>query len=277
MADVEVEGAQPESKPKRKPRKAGGGGGGLAAVVASVIAVAAVIMCVLLFMQLQALRTQLGEAGIEKPAGLGGTALAAENGEGGHSSAGTNQYDWQDDPRTGIIYPLGEFTANTADGKYAKMELSLELSSGISSHDRQAYEVLKQNYEMQLEDYNEQLAEWRKKNKISRYLPPGAVEFSQAGMILAQHGAPAEAEGPPEMPTPPAEPRTVLEQELDKLAPRIRELIIDKINASTAEELTSTEGKEAFKQAVVDGINGLIQPYNGMVTGLIISEKIVTY
>jgi len=284
MADVDVEGAQPESKPKRKPPKPKGGGGGMATTVASVVAVAAIIMCVLLFMQLQSFRKQLGEAGIEKPAGLGGSALAAENGEGaGPGAGGTNHYDWQDDPRTGIIYPLGEFTANTADGKYAKMALSLELSSGISSHDRQAYQVLQWSYEMELEKYNEALEKWKKDNKISSAVPwlapvpPSQSQFVCAGLILLQHGAPAEAAGPPEMPQPPEEPRTVLEQELDELSPQIRELIIDKINAATADELTSAAGKDMFKQAVVDGINGLIQPYNGLVTGLIISEKIVTY
>jgi flagellar basal body-associated protein FliL len=253
---------------------------GAESTVASIIAVAAVIMCVLLFTQLQALRQQLGEAGIEKPAGLGGPALAGEPGE--NAAGGENQYDWQDDPRTGILYPLGEFTANTADGKYAKMELSLELSSGISSHDRQMYQVQQWNYEMQQEEYNKALEKWKKQNKISGARPGKKLANSEAHLTLAGfmlvEGGEGQAEtGPPAMPMPPAEPRTVLEQELDDLKPRVRELIIDKINASTAEDLTSAEGKEAFKQAVVDGINGVIKPYNGLVTGLIISNIIVTY
>lgn len=282
MVDMNAEAAEPESRPKRQRAKPKSGGGVASTAIASVVAVAALIMCGLLFMQLQSLRKQLGEAGIEKPAGLGGTALAAENGSGGTGNA-ENQYDWQDDPRTGIMYPLGDFTANTADGKYAKMELSLELSSGISSHDRQVYQVQQWNYEMQLDEYNKALEQWKKENKISSALTAPALadaapRLELAGFLLAEGGGEGQADtGPPEMPSPPAEPRTVLEQELDGLKPRIRELIIDKINAATAADLTSATGKSAFKDAVINGINGLIKPYNGLVTGLIISDIVVTY
>lgn len=275
MADVEANGA--ETKAKSKAGKPKAAAGGMGTIVASVIALAAMIMCVLLFLQLQALRKQLGEANVDTPAGLGGAAAAAENGHGGE--AGEDPYDWQADPITDIVYPLGEFTANTADNKYAKMELSLILSSGISSHAREAHQVSVWNYEMQLEEYNAKLAEWKKKNKISRAVPqpaPGAEQSAQTGLILAQHGAPAADAGPPEMPHPPEEPRTVLEIELDGLKPLIRELIIDKINSATFAELITPEGKDEFKAAVIDGVSSMVKPYNGRITGMIISNIILT-
>lgn len=283
MADVDANDADVKEKPKPKKKvkaAGGGGGGGMGTIIASVVAVAAVIMCVVLFMQLQTLQKKLGEAGVETPAGLNGAAMAAESGHG--DAHGEDAYDWQADPITDIIYPLGEFTANTADNKYAKMDLSLILSSGISSHAREAHQVAIWTYEMQLEEYNKALADWKKKNKISSAAPwrkplrQDNPQLVRGGLILLMHGAAPAETGPPEMPHPPVEPRTVLENELDGLQPRIRELIIDKINASTSDELTTSDGKANLKTAVIDGITTMVKPYNGRITGMIISDIILT-
>ncbi|MBN2083218.1 hypothetical protein JW859_13550 [bacterium] len=285
MADFEVEGNEAEDKPKPRPKprlkKAKGSGGNVGTIIAAVVAVAAIIMCVLLFMQMKNMQKQLGEAGIAVPAGLGGDQAMAAEGDGagdeGHGN-GEDPYDWQSDPKQGIIYELGDFTANTSDGKYAVMTLSLELTSGITAHDRQNYQVQTDFYNMQMENYTKALEEWRKKNKISRCpVPPlrraEDAPLVAAGMLLLQHGAPVET-GPPEMPHPPEEPRTILEQKLDENQPRIREMIVNEINSHSAAELTSPTGKVGFKTVVVDNINGMIDRHYGTVTDLIISDII---
>jgi len=286
MADVDVEATEQEEKPKPRPKprpkKAkSGSGGNIGTIVAAVVALAAIIMCVLLFMQMQNMKKQLGEAGVTMPAGLGGDqAMAAEDdGEGGEGHGdghGEDPYDWQSDPKEGIIYELEPFTTNTADGGFALMQLALVLTSGVTGHDRQVYEVQMLNYEMLMDEYSEKLEKWKKDNKLSLRPASPARQLDDAplvaaGIMLMHGGAPAET-GPPEMPHPPEEPRTILEQKLDEKTLLVREMIGEAINTRSGTELLSKEGRVAFKTEIVDEINGMIDRHYGTVTDLIISD-----
>jgi flagellar basal body-associated protein FliL len=249
MADVEAGADSAEKpKPKAKPAKAKGGGS-MGTVIASVIALAAVAMCVFLFMQLSSLKQQL-DAGVPQPEGT-----ANDDGHGGEAAVVTDEPGVRGDQLV-RYYPLGEFKANTADGKYATMDITLELASYYSRAEYDKYKLEMTLYDAKFIKYLEDLQEYTEKQMKDLH---GAVVsgdmYVRAGLAIAVHSAPA---APVEAPTPPPvpmEPRTMLESLLDERTPFLRDNIITLINSHNAVDIVSPEGKEAFKQSILDSLN----------------------
>ena len=283
MADIDGEsGANGEDKPKRRPPapkpKGQGNGSSAVTIVLAVVAIVAIGGCLFLFLQMQALQSKLGAANVPTPSGLADseTATAEEDGEG---HEGEDPFDWQHDPLE-VKYPLGKFTAKTADSHNAVLNLTLKLESGITSHDREIYEFALQDYEAKMHTYQKLVEEYKKENKIAatpsagRLAGLGKRDLVRGGFVLLMHGggaAPMEMPVPPEMPPM---PRTILELRLDELQDEVREIVIDQINERTMKELDTKAGRDIFKQKIIDRVNGIIDPYNGRIVGAIISEII---
>lgn len=250
MADVEAEAANADqSKPKAKPSLKAKGGGNIGTVIASVIALAAVAMCVFLFMQLSTLKQQL-DAGVPQPEGV------ASNVGHGSEAAGVADEPGVRGDQLIRYYPLGEFKANTADGKYATMDITLELASYYSRAEYEKYKMEMTLYDAKFIKYLEDLQEYTEKQMEGLH---GAAHtgdmFVRAGFVMAVHGAPAAPEEAPTPPIEPMEPRTMLESLLDERTPFLRDHIITLINSHNAADIISPEGKDTFKQSIIDSLN----------------------
>ena len=101
---------------------------------------------------------------------------------------------------------------------------------------------------------------------------PGSA---RAEVIMANEGAAKPAE-PLAMPEEPVRPLTVMEQVLKKQDSQVRDAIYAQINSHSAAELTSAEGREAFKQAVIEAINTVIDRQYGTVKDLYFKELVTT-
>lgn len=80
-------------------------------------------------------------------------------------------------------------------------------------------------------------------------------------------------EAPP--PTKPEEvvaPKTIFEKQLDEMSVEVRDMVIDQINSRSSTELSSPEGKAAFKEALIEGIGKLIDAHYGKVTEVYLPE-----
>ncbi|GEM_PF-3577060 len=256
--------------------------GSVPTIAAAAVAVAAIAVCVVLFVQVGSLKKQLEASGVEVPAGI-----AAENGEAGaHGEAGSqavDEYSWQDDPME-VIYELGEFQFNTADGKHGMMDIALVLESGWTTEDRLNYEQAKEYHDHQMEMYIEELREYTEKQMGALETPTGPVlavserrpRLLRSGVVLAMHGAAAPT-GPPEEPGPPPdEPRTVLEKVLDERQPKVRDTVLGLVSTHTSAELITTDGRTTFKQELMDSMNTFIEDYFGRVIDVYFNEFVTT-
>ncbi|MCC7476934.1 flagellar basal body-associated FliL family protein [bacterium] len=103
----------------------------------------------------------------------------------------------------------------------------------------------------------------------------GAVEHSHpgvpAGTIPASGGHGKKAE-PPKLPEEVPLPKTIFAKQLDEKTVEVRDLVIDEINRRSAGELSSPEGKAAFKEALIEGIGTLIDAHYGKVLEVYLPE-----
>lgn len=217
-----------------------------------------------MFMQLQKAKSAPEEE--VQPRGVGEHAEAATVGEVSEAEE--------------VVYELGEFTANTADGKYTKMHISLKIESYYSGLEWAAYEHQLELYEEQLKAYLESLsgapAEEGAKGGHARALSTRLLALlTLAGSAQASAAAKEEAAAPTR-PEKPARPLTLAEQKLAEHEPEIRDLVIEQINTHTAAQLTSAEGREEFKQALIKALNELLDPRDGQVLEVYFSELVTT-
>jgi hypothetical protein len=265
--EAEVESAP---KPKRvaSPRPKAGGGGGQTAVFPWIIALAALGLSGYLFLQLGALNKRLqGDTG-PKPKGQ-------TEAEGGAAEAGggAGVFDWRAEPEA-VDFEMGQFTANTSDGRAAKMDLWLRIESYYVEQEWEAYAKEKQRYEEALAQYYGRIS-----GTLDESGKPAKKKGSQAYVdgrfILAAEGGEVKVE-PLKMPEEPQRPLTVLEQEIVRQRPMVKDVVIEQINIHTAAELTSAEGKTAFKKAIIDALSAAIDPHFGTIKGVFFTDLVTT-
>lgn len=284
--DVDVEGgAKPRRAPKapRAPRPAGAGSGmSPALIVPWIIALAALALCGYMFMQLSGINAKLKHDTGPLPKGSPEAQAAAAEEE----QPVENVHDWIAGAKD-VDYQLEPFTANTADGRVAKLSIVLRLESSYRQDEWEAYTSQMQAYEEERELYfgimsgkiDPVTKKPVKKKKgehaqaAGRFIlaaAPGAVVVPASG---GGEAAPAE---PPQMPQEPVRPLTVMEQALKQQDSQVRDAIYTQINSHSAAELTSVEGRAAFKQAVIEAINGVIDRQYGSVKDLFFKELVTT-
>ncbi len=274
MADFEMDEAQ-EAQPKAKPKpkaklKAGGGGGGPVVAISAVVALAALGVAVFMFLQFQSLKSKMLTDTGANPPGVPADAQAAEGGEQGAGASDAVQAV-REEPEE-IIYHLGEFTGNTSDGKFAKMDISLQIVSYYNAEDWQVYES-------QFEKYKEALKFWQdfENGKVDATGKPiGDHAALPTGPIPAAHGGGEAAAEAPAKPEPPAKPLSRMERELQTQDALVRSVVIDQINSHTAPQLTSPAGKEEFKQALINAINKAVPQHVGTVEDVYFSQLVTT-
>ncbi|MEZ5336986.1 MAG: flagellar basal body-associated FliL family protein [bacterium] len=299
MADnqaIDVDEVQ-EGKPAKKKKAAGGGGAKppILVIVSLAVAVGAIAFSALLFLQLNGLKSRLEEGGTMavpgEEHGEGEMHADAEHGEHGEEGAGNYVV-----PAEGVLYELGDFTANTADNKFVKMGVILELESLYDRHEWEVYEAmmdkydegvtLYRNYQLGLDEHGNP-KDGEKGGHAA--LPPdagaddalpvaedavevvAAVEDGNSGteVVPAMHGAPKEAP-PPEMPELPAKPRSLMENMLMENDSRIRDMIIDEIARTLSEDFIRPSGKDLFKDNIRIKINDIIGEQYGRVTEVLL-------
>jgi flagellar basal body-associated protein FliL len=284
--DIDVEGAEKPKrapKPPKPPKPAGApkAGGGPAAIFPWIIALAALGLSGYLFMQMNAVNAKLkGDAG-PLPKG----SPEAQAAQAGQEKSAENVHDWVPEPEE-VDYDLEPFTANTADGKVAKMNVSLRLESSYRQDEWEAYVEQMKQFEEARQLYfgimsgkiDPATGKPVKKKKGEEASVNGRFMLAGGGnpqVILAGEGE-GKAPEPPKMPEEPVRPLTVMEQELKKQDSQIRDAVYAQINGHSAAELTSPEGREAFKKAVIDAINAVIDRQYGTVKDLFFKELITT-
>jgi flagellar basal body-associated protein FliL len=285
MADFELDEAQeekgkPKPKPKPKPKKAGGGGGGgPIVIVLAAVALAALGVAVFLFLQFQTLKSKLLADSGDSPPGTAEAAkeaAAAKEGEGGDSDTVQAVREEPED----IVYHLGEFTGNTSDSKFAKMDISILLQSYYNAEDWDVYENQMKVYKEKLKFYQDfEMGKIDAEGKPigdHAYVPSGIVHagYVPTGPVHASEGK-AAAE-PPTLPEEPAKPLSRMERALQKEDPMIRSVVIEQINIHTAAQIISPTGKEEFKQALIKAINAAIEAHIGVVKDVYFSQLVTT-
>lgn len=177
-----------------------------------------------------------------------------------------------------VVYDLGEFTANTADGKYTKMHVSLKIESYYSGLEWAAYEHQLEAYEAQLKAYLESMSGApAEEGKGGHALAPAtrllaALSASRPALASAQ----PKEEAAPTRPEKPGRPLTLAEHKLDEHMPEIRDLVIEQINIHTAAQLTSAEGRKEFKDSLIQKFNDMLDPRDGQVLDVYFSELVTT-
>lgn len=286
MADFELDDAQegqeskPKAKPKPKPKKSGGGGGGGSPVtiIAFAVALASLGLAVFMFMQFQSMKSKLLADTGDNPPGTPAEAATAEGGEEGGESTAVQAV--REEPEN-IVYHLGEFTGNTSDGRFAKMDISLQIQSYYNAEDWAVYESQMEVYREKLKFYQEyEMGKIDAEGKPigdHAYLPTGMVHASYrpTGPVPAQHGGAPAAE-PPTMPEEPARPMSRMERELQRQDAMIRTVVIEQINTHTAAQIISPSGKEEFKQALINAINKTVEAHIGVVKDVYFSQLVTT-
>jgi len=281
MADVERDDAegQPPAKPARAKRSlpkpsSGGGGSSIATILGWAIALAALVAVFLLFKQVGALKQSVAEAQGPTPRGVAG-------GKGAATTEPANVDDWQADAQQ-VTYELGKFTANTADGRHAQMEIALLLESYYRQEEWDAYSAQMTQYEEKMKAYLQQQigpveeeGKKKKKKAAEAAYRSGVIVASYAPVTLAAEGeaAPAPAAEPP---TKPERPLTRMEVELQNEDAKVRDIVIKQINLHTATELTSEQGREAFKKAILDQLNTALPQHVGTVLDLFFRALVTT-
>ena len=286
MADVEHEDVEqkpakaPKVKVPRLPKPAGGGGGGNAAtIIGWALALAALVAVFLLFKQVSALKQAIGEA--EGPTPRGAQEAGAEG-----ATEAVSIDDWQAEAQE-VVYELGKFTANTADGQHAQMEIALCVESYYRQQEWEAYSAQMMQYEELMKAYLEQQSgkhEEGKKGKTedAGLAPPdaseqqGVINASYPQVVPAQHGKKAEEVKPLEPPVEPIRPLTRMEREIMKQEAKIRDTIIEQINLKSAAELTSAEGRVMFKKAMIDALNNALPRHVGTVIDIYFRDLVTT-
>src|SRR5690606_3016466 len=103
----------------------------------------------LLFLQLNGLKTKLEDGGtLAVPGEEGG-----EHADAGHDEHGGESPDNYVVPAEGVLYELGEFTTNTADNKFVKMGVILEIDSLYDRHEWEVYEAMMDKYDAGVQLY----------------------------------------------------------------------------------------------------------------------------
>ena len=240
-------------------------------LVAGVIAIAAIGLSGYMFMQVGNMKKSLQEFSGDLPAGLGGEA--GKEGEGEHgSSAGSFAHIFS--KNNNVTYELGEFTPNTADGKFAVLDITLVIESSYYQPDVDHYQDLFAIYEHDLEYYNK----WNS-GKIDRFsgdeLEEGDHAYIPSGAINSAHGGPTELPAP-DKPTEPVRPMTTLEQEIGKNDSKVRDKVINVVNSFNSTDIISPSGKAQFKQAIIDGLNSVLDPKFGKIVDLYFKKLMVT-
>lgn len=207
--------------------------------------------------------------------------------------------DWTREA-TKVKYKLDKpIVSKTSDGRAVKLEMAIEIESFYRQTEWEAY-----TYQMEL--YKEELQKWfdfqsgkigpdgkpikkkKAKAKSSEAAWPAAPEppAPRVTVVMAggahapevmnvQHGGESKA---PEIKEPeePKRPMTVMEIQLAEKTEEVREAIGDTvINYSTA-QLNSTAGREAFKKALIEELNTVLEPHYGTVTNVIISDLVTS-
>ena len=266
------EDAAPAPKPKRiKVPKPSGGSPPVGAIVGWALAIAAIAVAFIFFNKYTALNKALQEAAGPQPRGAAGEQAGA-----GADTEPVNIDDWQADAQE-VVYDIGKFTANTADGGAAQLNVSLLMSSYYREFEWQAYSAEQKNYEEQLKLYLEQKAgigkEDEKKSKEEHACGPAGVVVAAYSPTLAQHGAPKE-EAPAllEPPVEPLRPLTRMEVELKKQDAKVRDIINEQISLRTKADLVSEAGRRQFKQAIIDALSEAIEPHYGTILDVYLKE-----
>ncbi len=285
--EIDVEGGE---KPKRAPKppkpprapSAAKAGGGPAAIVPWIIALAALGLSGYLFMQMNTINAKLkGDAG-PLPKGSPEAQAAEHSAE----EPAENVHDWVAEAEE-VDYELEPFTANTADGRVAKMRVSLRLESSYRQDEWEAYMAQMQAFEQARKAYYDIVSgkidpvtgKPPKKKKGEHASVNGRFILAGGGhaaVQLASGGGEAKPAEPPKMPEEPVRPLTVMEQALKKQDSQVRDVIYAQINGHGAAELTSAEGREAFKLAVIEAINAVIDRQYGTVKDLFFKELVTT-
>ena len=271
MAEHEEAEVEAAPKPKRvaRPRvKTSSGGGGQTAVFPWIIALAALGLSGYLFLQLGALNKRLqGDTG-PKPKGQ----TEAEGGAAQTGGAGV--FDWRAEPEA-VDYEMGMFTANTSDGRAAKMDLWLRIESYYVEQEWAAYVAQKETYEKALTQCFGRVAGTLDETGNPVKKKKGSQASLNGRFILAAEGGEVKVE-PLKMPEEPLRPRTVLEQELIRQQPLVKDVVIEQINTHTAAELTSAAGKTAFKKAIIDALSAAIDPHFGTIKDVFFTDLVTT-
>jgi hypothetical protein len=274
--DVAVEGAEkpkPKPAPKPKPVKAsGGGGGGPAAIVPWIIALAALGMCGYLFMQMNAISNKLKTDTGPKPKG---SPEAQAEQKDGAAEGGQSVEDWTLDAAT-VDFDLGPFTANTADaGHFAKMNIWAHIESYYERDVWDAYQADMESYKVALKQYYDFKAGKVDATGKEIKKKKGEQAMLNGRFILAAEGGEKKAE-PPKQPEEPARPLTVMEEQLKEHEAEVRDAINAQINNHSAADLTSLEGRDLFKKAVIDAINQKIDSHYGTVKDVYFKDLVTT-
>ncbi|MCB1216705.1 flagellar basal body-associated FliL family protein [bacterium] len=297
MADnqaIDVDEVQ-EGKPAKKKKAAGGGAKPPILVIVSLaVAVGAIAFSALLFLQLNGLKSRLEEGGTMavpgEEHGEGEMHADAEHGEHGEESDGNYVV-----PAEGVLYDLGEIVSNTADNKFVKMSMILELESLYDRHEWEVYEAmmdkydegvtLYRNYQLGLDEHGNPKDGGKGGHAVlppdtgadDSLQPAGEVQVVAAvedgnvetEVVPAMHGAPKEAP-PPEMPELPGKPRSLMETMLMENDSRIRDMINDEVTRTLAEDFIRPSGKDLFKDNIRIKINDIIGEQYGRVTDVLL-------
>lgn len=239
-------------------------------LVAGVIAIAAIGLSAFMFMQVNGMKQSLKEFSGDLPVGLGGEA--GETGHGGSSATSAAIFN----EKVNVTYELGEFTPNTADGKYAVLDITLVIESTYYRPDMEAYQTQYSVYEDELEYYegwnsgeiDKFTGKWKDKKKGDQASIP-------SGAINAAHVEKKELE-PPAKPTVPPRPLTVLEQEIGKNDSKVRDNVINVVNSFDSKDIINPVGKAQFKQAIIDGLNSVMDIKYGRIVDLYFKKLMVT-
>jgi flagellar basal body-associated protein FliL len=247
----------------------------LITIIVGAVAVLAIAFGAFMFMQANAAKHKLAQA--EMPDGLKEEAdpHAEQHGEEGVSA----------DPME-AVYELGDFTANSADGKFVKMKLALVVKSFYRLDDWSNYQLEMDQYNDQRQayyDFMKSTVEGEEKGKKKKEgghaaLPPAtqvAILLSGSTPVAASEGG--KAPEPPALPeAPPVRPLTRLEAKFKEDDARVRNIIITEINAHSAADMISTEGKADFKKKVMDNLNSSFDRAYGEVVDIYFRELVTT-
>lgn len=245
------------------------GSGSILVIIIGVIAVIGLAGSGLLFMQLNSAKQKLAEAAV--PEGLKDGAPAHDSDHGSDDSPEPSE----------AVYELGEFTANSADGKFVKMNLALVVKSFYPRDDWENYKIQLDKYEQQRQEYFEYQrggSEAAGKDGHAGLPPSTYVAILLSGASPAHAAAPPKKEPePPSMPAaPPARPLTRLESKVRENDARVRNIVITEINAHSAAELISTEGKADFKAKVMEALNSSFDRAYGEVVDIYFRDLVTT-
>lgn len=252
----------------------GGARSGAISILTIVIAAVALLglgAAGFMFMQLSAAKKQLASA--DMPEGL----KEGEHAEEGHSDHGS---DDSPEPQQ-VVYELGDFTANSADGKFVKMNLALVVKSFYPRDDWENYEIQLEKYEQQRQEYFEfergGPADPKAKDAHASLQPATYLAILLTGASPAVASAPKKEPEPPTMPAaPPVRPLSRLESKIKENDAQVRNIIITEINTHTAADMISVEGKADFKKKVMDALNGSFDRAYGEVVDIYFRDLVTT-